>query len=192
MAYSTLADVKAFIGISDDATEEENTLLTTLIGVAQETIDAYCRRTFEAAADSARAFDCLTPTVIGRHLYLDADLCSITTITNGDGETIATDEYRTIPTEAPWFALELLPGSGKSWTYDDNPQQAIVITGRWAYSTSAPAVVVHATKELVGWLYRSYDRQSELSGSAPSIGGQDGTELPPVVTMLLESYRRVV
>jgi len=192
MAYTTLDEVKAFIGISDDVTAEENTLLTNLIGVAQETIDAYCRRTFEAAADSSRSFDCLSPTVSGRFLYLDADLCSITTITNGDGEAVATSEYRTMPAEAPWFALELLPGSGKSWTHSDDPQQAIVISGRWSYSTSAPPAVVHATNELVGWLYRSYDRQGELSISAASVGGQDGKNLPPVVTMLLESYRGVV
>lgn len=187
MAYVTLDDVKGFLGVSGTG---DDTLILALIDAAQEMVDQFCDRCFEASVDEVRVFDCVYPTVIGRDLFLDADLCAVTEVVNGDGSVVMADEYVTQPVTPPFFALRLLDASQKVWTYAASPDGALQVTGRWAATITPPPVVVHATRELVAWLYRSYDRQG---------GGEQGTApaapmaapLPAVVTTLLEPWRRV-
>ena len=75
MAYTDKTAVKAYLGI---VTTDDDALLDVLIPRAQAIIDAKTGRTFEAASDSVRYFsDC---DVSGATLYLDHDLCAITSI----------------------------------------------------------------------------------------------------------------
>lgn len=187
MAYTTRADVKTFLGISDTS---DDTLLDALIVTAQQMVDDYCGRTFEASADSTRYFDAVAPTRVGRMLYLDRDLCQITSVVNGDGETIGSGVYQTVPPDPPYHALALLTSMGVSWEWVDEPERAIAVTGRWAYAVAAPAPVVHATKEVVAWLYRSYDRQAR-PGAGEQLPATSGGELPATVLALLAGYRRL-
>lgn len=156
MAYTTYTDVKTYIGgiqgTGDDA------LLTVLIAAAQKFIDTFCRRTFEASSDTTRYIDAVGDHIRGRTLYLDdvGELAAITTVTNGDGIVVSSSEYTTIPRNStPYNALILLSSAGKSWTYTDDWEGAISILGKWAYSTSAPADIVQACKDIVKHMYRS-------------------------------------
>jgi len=69
----------------------------------------------------------------------------------------------------------------------------IAITGKWAYSTTAPAPVQHATVRLAAWMYRQKDN---TGNDAPIIAG-DVTILPTripsdVEAMLAPFVRRYV
>lgn len=185
MAYVTLEEAKTYLGIATDA---DDGLLTTLLGAAQATVERYCDRVFEAPADETRKFDCMYPVVIGWDLFLDRDLCYVTEIVNGDGETIGSEEVIEVPQTPPYFALRLLSSTGKVWTYETDREQAIAITGRWAYSITPPSPVVQAVKELIGWMYRSYDRQG---GSDATAFREASETLPGNVQMWLEGYRRL-
>jgi uncharacterized phiE125 gp8 family phage protein len=182
MTYTTLADVKTFLGI---ATDEDDTLLSSLIPVAQAHIDAWCGRSFAADSDTTRHFAACHPQTIGRVLYLDQDLCAVSTIVNGDGETLNPADYLLYPADAPHNEIYLTITSGKVWTHNGDPAAAIAVTGRWAYATSAPPAIVHATNEIIGWLYRHPQHTAKQSTTHSDM-------LPPQATVLLQPYRRLI
>lgn len=176
MAYTSLANVKAYLGIATGTTADD-ALLTSLMASAQAIIDGHCDRTFEASADTTRYFDALCDTD-DRTLYLDRDLCAITSITNGDGATVASTEYTTTPrNNTPWFAITLKRNSDVYWRYDDDAEDAIAVVGRWAYSLTAPADVAQATIRLTAYLHRQKDNAGDLD--RPVLVSGSMTILPP-------------
>lgn len=198
MAYITLADAKAYLGIPTGTTTDD-TLLTGFISPAQAYIDAHCNRTFEASADTTRRFDASHEggDLGGEHnrsLLLDADLCQITSITNGDGTVITSTDYTTVPRhETPWYEIRLKRFSDYVWEYEGDPENAIVVVGRWAYSVTAPADVAQACTRLVAWLYRQKDNNADVG--APQMTDQ-GTwlmpsQMPKDIAALLAPYRRI-
>ena len=192
MAYASLSDLKAYVSVTDTT---DDALLTDFLSAAEKVIDAFTRRRFEASADSTRYFHALDD-VQGRTLHLDKDLCAITSITNGDGVAVTAGQYTTLPkAETPYYALKLLASSGVAWTYDDDPEDAITIVGKWAFSTSAPADVKHATVRLAAFLYRQRDN-SDAMAERPFMSA-DGvlllpSRLPMDVQELLMPYRKVL
>lgn len=197
MSYCALADLKIYQGIS--ALTTDDVLLQKLIDAAQSAIDTHCNRTFEASADSTRYFDALRDVDQDDYLtlYLDRDLCAITSVTNGDGTAITSTKYVTEPRNySPWYALKLKPNSGIAWTYTTDPENAIVIVGRWAWSTSAPAAIVQACTRLAVWLYKQKDNSADNSADRP-IMSSSGTvllpsRLPTDVTDLIAPFKRRV
>ncbi len=166
--YVSNSDLTAYLGI-DDSTADDG-LLTQLLKRAQAAVDGMCNRTFEVSTDTVRYFD--TRAIDGYLLHLDADLCAITSVVNGDGVTITNTHYTTEPRNVkPWHALRLRWSSDRAW---DGVTGDIAITGKWAYSLTAPADVQHATVRLAAWMYRQKDN---TGSDAPMIAG-DVTILP--------------
>lgn len=67
-------------------------------------------------------------------LRLDQDLISVTTLTNGDGNTISASSYKLYPPEEPWKRrIHMVSGSSDKFTYDYEPHQAISVEGVWGY-----------------------------------------------------------
>jgi hypothetical protein len=191
MAYATLSDVRAYLGLQTTETKDD-TLLQALLERAQKMIEERTHRVFEAAADSTRYFDAVGD-VEGQTLYLDEDLCAITSITNGDGVAVSSSEYVTDPrNETPWYAIRLKVSSSKVWTYQTDPEKAISIVGKWAYSTSAPKDVVQATIRLAAWLYRQRGSSSDID--RPMVTGEGVTILPSALPKdiqdVIETRRR--
>lgn len=196
MAYTDKDALKVYLDIPS-ATTADDALLTTLIARAQAAIERYCGQTFEAAADSTRTFLAMDTddggAVDGRDLIFDEPLCAITSVTNGDGAAVAAGSYSTLPRNAtPWYGLRLKISSGLWWTYtNDVESDTIAVTGRWAYSVSAPEDVVQATTRLAAWFYRQRDNANDLD-RALVVG--DVTVLPARIPQdvrdLLIHYRR--
>jgi len=92
MSYCTVTDVKTYLNTT---TAGDDLLIGDLIDSAQEAIDNYTHRTFEASADTTHYFDDDNLDGDGDTLILDGDLCAITSITNGDGDTVTTSDYKT-------------------------------------------------------------------------------------------------
>lgn len=190
MAYTDTTTLKRYLGISST---NDDTLLGECIARAQALIDDYTQRPFEAAADTTRVFDAVDD-VNGRTLFLDTDLCQITSITNGDGVVVATGEYTTLPVNrTPYYALKLLASAGKRWAYADDPEGAISIVGRWAWSVTAPTAIVQATIRLATYLYRQKNNAQDLDravvvGNSTLLPG----DLPNDLVKILDPYRRLV
>ena len=195
MAYTTTALCKTYMGITATA---DDTLIGTIVTRAQSIVDNYVGRTFEAGSDSTKRFDAVR-NVFGRFLVFDGGLelaQAPTTITNGDATVliINTDVVLNPWNSFPVYALELMPSSSNVWQYDTagNPQRAISIVGRWAYSLTAPDDVVAATVRLVSFLYRQrensadYDRPVSVSDGMVLMPGR----LPADIASILQPYRR--
>lgn len=191
MAYADTTRLKLYLGVSETT---DDTLLGQLLSAAQRVVDDFCRQTFEAATDTTRYFDAVCD-VNGPDLILDAPLAAITTVTNGDGNTVASTKYVTEPRNStPWYKLTLKANAGIAWTYTSAPENAISIAGRWAYSTTAPDAIVQTTIRLAAYLYRQRANSSDLD-RAIAVGNNAmllPSELPRDIKTLLASYRRLV
>lgn len=102
---------------------------------------------------------------------------------------MSASEYTTEPrNDTPYHALKLLTSSGKSWTYTNDPEDAITITGKWAYSESAPEDIVYACKRLATLFYREKDVLTEvgMAGLGAPLTGQ----IPRSVYAILFNRRR--
>ncbi len=190
MAYLGIDDIKSYIDVKGSGDDD---LLTTLIAAAQAAIDTHCHRTFEASIDTTRTFDAIR-NVYDSCLVLDEDLAAITTVTNGNSVVVAANEYTTEPRNStPYHELKLLASSNKTWTYTTDPEDAISITGRWAYSTMPPADVVQACKRLTAYMYRQKDNSSDIDRPLMTSEGIAilPSQFPKDVKMMLQSYVRV-
>ncbi len=194
MAYVTLNDVKLYRGIATTTTSDD-ALLTVLIGRAEKQIDNYCHRTFQAPSTAAvHYYDAICDVSDDRRtLYLDDDLASITTIVNGDGKTITSTAYVPEPRNAtPYHAIRLTRNAYGLWTWEDTPEDAITVTGRWGYATTAPDDIKQATIRLVSYLYAQKDASVFDVTAMPDMGVMTVPQgMPRDVREILEPYRKL-
>lgn len=191
-AYASTANLKTYLNVTaatDDA------LLLTLINRASKAIDNYCGRTFEASADATHKFTVGEDTDDDM-LYLDDDLCQITSIiTDADASspvTLTTTDYVTHPrNRTPYHAIELLESSDHDWTYTTNRANGVTVTGRWAWSVTAPDDIVHACIRLAAYYYRQKDAGVFDTTAIPDAGIiQVPQGIPADVKIILKNYMR--
>lgn len=128
--YCTLADVHTFLNIPTGTTADD-ALIRVLIGAAHQRINSATKRNFEATADLTRYYD-TDQDVDGAFLCLDADLSHITSISNG-GAALPLTEIITDPrNQTPYERIKIISSSTYYWTYTNQPEDAISVTGRWA------------------------------------------------------------
>jgi hypothetical protein len=172
MAYCTNTEVKTLLGGIDGSGDD--TLLTTLITEAEVFIENHTHRLFEAET-LTKSYDAMRD-VDGPTLWLDEDLLSITTLTNGDGDTLASTEYVLLPTnKTPYYAIKLLASSGVAWTFVNDPEEAISVAGSWGYAASVPIAIKYACKLLTAYYYRS--RQADPDADRTVFA--NGVVIPP-------------
>lgn len=177
MSYSNITDVKAYIGIAANETADDG-LLEDLGEGAQAIIERETGKVFEATADSTRYFDAVED-VCERTLTFDKPVASITTVVNGDGATIASSAYVTEPRNiSPKYAITLKLSSNAYWTYSTDPENAIAVTGRWAYSVMPPADIKHWHIRLTAWLYKQNENYNPANDRP--IVSPDGVLLLPM------------
>ena len=158
MAYATTTQVKTYLGLT---VSTDDTLLGTLLLAAQRTIETHCGRLFEADTATVRYFTASDLDRDSGVLWLGGDLCTLTAVTNGDGVAVATGDVQTMPLNTlPWYALRVNPAVGV-FTSGQNTDERIAITGKWAYSASAPADIAQATIRLTAFLYRMRENGGE-------------------------------
>ena len=197
MPYTTAAAVKSYLGITSSS---DDALLTTLISSAQAAIDTYTHRTFEAATDTTKYFDAEDDTSES-YTMLDwtpygLDLAQITSIVNGDGATIPASAYVLEPRHyPPYYGVKLKVSSGLYFEYDNNNdhENAVAVTGRWAYSITAPIDIAEVCREITVLMYKRRDTNSDIN--RPVIAG-NATILPAGLsaesTQILNNFRRRV
>ena len=185
MAYTTLADLKAYLDIS---VTTDDTLLTAIIPRAQAIIDAHTGRTFEAST-TTKYFH--LEDIEGQELWLGSyDLLTVTTLTNGNGTIIDAANYRLEPRNfTPKFLIKL--DSAYSWEFTDGDSE-ISVAGTWGYTTAAPSDIVQACIRLAAFIYRQKGSNSDLD--RPLVTGDGVTimpsALPQDVMKMIDHYRR--
>ncbi len=202
MVYCASSDIKNYGGWASTDVGDD-TLIDMLIPIAQVTINSYCNREFEIVTtsdqsdsdvSSNRIFDAEADIRDVYTLMLDKDLCKIISITV-DGAALDSDCYVTEPrSDTPYWGVTILSNSSDSWDYGTDSENAIVVDGFWAYSSSAPADIKMATILLVQWLTKM--RNSDLALTAPIIDASAGVtvmpvQMPNIVKQILTRYRRI-
>jgi hypothetical protein len=150
VAYATAADLRAYIGAT--ATTDD-TQLGNAVSRAQTEIERQTHRLFEAAADTTRYYTPLRRHDYlgdleddGRTLWLGADLCAITSITNGNATAVSLSDVVMVDKNiTPFYAIRLKDSANIDWTFTGSPEYSISVVGRFAYSTTPPADIVNAT-----------------------------------------------
>jgi hypothetical protein len=191
MSYATLAQLKTTLGITTTA---DDPLLQLYLDQAQVAVDNYCGQTFEAGANSTRYFHAVDD-VHGRELWFDAPLCSINSVTNGDSTTVTTGDYVTLPfNAAPYYGLRIKGSSAQSWTYTDDPENAIAVSGKWAYSVTAPAAIGLATLQMASFLWnrRGTEGYTSVEVNSALVAQFAADPMPPHIAAILASYRRLL
>jgi hypothetical protein len=194
MAYCTAAEVKTYGGVSGSG---DDTLIGDLIDRAQKVIEVYTDRVFEASSDTTRTFTVGEDTD-GRTLWFDEDCAAITTITNkadaSTTEDVATTEYVTLPhNRTPYYGVRLLSSSSIAWDYDSAPENGITVTGKWAYSTTAPNDIKHACIRLSAYYYRQKDAQVFDVVAVPDAGIITIPQgIPADVKLILNPYVKAI
>jgi len=190
MAYANLTDIRRYLGITST---DDDVLLSEMLDAATTAIDNATGRTFSAVTATARYFDA-TRDVDGALLHFDTDCCGITSVVNGDSVTITSAYYATEPRNVtPYYALRLTASSGYSWTYTTDPENAITITGYWAWSRTPPNDIRLACIRWAGYMYRQKDSQVYSVQSYVPDQGMIITpdDMPRDVVRLLRPYMRL-
>ena len=147
MHYCTLHQVRLYIKSGSTETSDDE-LLTVFINQVVRAIDVRCRRRFDIRRET-REFDVpqgdisregilkaehwvnlwnVTASKHLRRLRLDEDLISVVTLTNGDGNTIASTEYVLLrENRYPKYAIQLNESSNYTWQPDANGNRKQVI-----------------------------------------------------------------
>jgi hypothetical protein len=200
--YVASSDLLKYINY-EGASSDNVTFYESVATRAEKIIDTYCGRTFEADSDNGgvgssnspvtRYFDAIRD-IENVSLLVDKDLCLITGITNGDGETIASTDYVTEPrNETPYHEIRLLGSTGAQWTYATDPENAIAIAGVWAFSTTAPADIAHATLRLTNWILKGRNANFDVDRPVQTDSGFiiQPSQIPADIQTILQPYRRM-
>lgn len=155
MSYAETADLKNYLGISQDV---DDTLLQRILDRVSAAIDRYTGRTFEASTATARYYDAIGTHIHGPTLYFDSDACEISSVTNGDGVAVDSSDYVTLPRNAaPYYGIKLKTTANVVWTYTTDWESAITVTAKWAYSDTAPDDIKMACLSWAAFVYRKKD-----------------------------------
>jgi hypothetical protein len=195
--YTTLASFKLFAIPQGGVDAADDTVIEDLITAASRFIDAKTGRTFYSRAET-RYYDVPRSQNNRRELWLDDDLISVTTLTNGDGTVIAAADYYLLPRNStPKFSVVLKRSSySVYWRGDDDydPEGAIELEGVWGYSATAPADITQACN----WIALSaYKRRFGENLSERSVVTNSGVivtpeDIPSIAWEIVRRYKRLV
>lgn len=199
MSFITVADFKTYRGITGTA---EDTLIQSLINSAEQWINREIGRTVATDTETTEYIDAIGNHIEGLSLWVSdcGDCCEISSVTNGDGTTVATASYFQYPqatsTRQPIIKrLKLKQSSGLSWTYDDDYEQAIEIAGYWAMfrSDDVPDDLQQAAKEVTAYLYTRRDGGSFETVALPEQGVIVTPQgFPDSAMRIVRRYRKMV
>ena len=190
MTYATLAQLKSALRLTDSI---DDTNLTLALNSAEESINAWCGRTFGSAGtvDSTRYYAAGTPD----DGEVD-DLTSITTVEwSRDGSTwTATTDYQAEPLNRftdgmTWPITRLRTINAFAWPVM-NGIQTVRVTGVYQFG-SIPSSVTQATVLQASRVFARLSSPLGVAGFADGIGGmyvRGGLDVD--VQQLLMPYRR--
>lgn len=198
--YCTREEVRAFGKFKDDQTQYDD-LLDDLIDRVSALMNNKIGRIIVPDADATHYFtqdaiaDCAYDGGIQMgDLILDDTLLSVTTLTNGNGDAIASSEYFLMPRSFERKSyIRIKEASTVSWEFDTDGY--IAVAGRWGYSAAIPEDVRQAAIEMVLYCYhRAGDSLMQADRPQQSM---DGTRYLPIAWTMFgkevyEYYRRRV
>lgn len=130
-------------------------LMQDSLDEAESVINDYTRRQFAGTAGTVYYNRYSQRLVQSQALYLQEDLHTLVSLTNGDQTVIPVGSVWLEPRNAgaPYRIVRLRSPYVYVWNTDSD----VVIAGTFGFSTVAPAAIARATVELASWYYRIKD-----------------------------------
>lgn len=177
MAYTTVAEVKEYLGIS---TGDDDALLGRLILAAQAAIEAHTSRRFEAvSATRSYPMDHWRDGVV----FIGDDLRSITSVTTDAGDSWSASHFSFTP---PARVLYLTTGA----PLPSPDARFFTVTGTWGFTAQPPEDIKQACIRLVGHMYRLKDAQAyDVLGMSETGVMRVQPRLPADVVEMLKPYQ---
>lgn len=147
--YCSPANVLDYLDLSTG----DSVAIARKITAASRAFDKATGRTFGASVDSSRTYY-VERDVEDYTLYFDQPFSSITSITNGDGDTVTASNYILEPRDIPYFKARMKPTSTQYWT-NGTDYTGIVVTGVVGYPLTDD--IRQAITVWAAFLYRQKD-----------------------------------
>lgn len=164
-------------------------LFSDCIDRAEAAIDIYTRRIFVGTPGTVYMNRFEQTQVAASALYLDQDLHTLVSITNGDTQVIPVGSVWLEPrNQGPPYRIIRLKSS---YVWNWNTDADVTIAGTFGYSTVAPADIQQATVRYAAHLYRAKDSQDPTNTSGWPEGGEQQIPqgMPSDVRYILSPYR---
>jgi len=193
--YSDLASLKQYMtsgGTPLPIDADDDGLLTSFIETASRYIDDATDRTFYARTETH-----LFNATGSRELWMDDDLLTVTTLTNGNGDLILPADYLLLPLGTyPKYAIRLKMLSTLYWSWDSsgNTEAVISVLGTWGYSATPSRDIATLTMALAHNLYKARFGEGVEGAARVTAAGVVITpgDIPKWGQKVLERYRRLV
>jgi hypothetical protein len=167
MSYCALTDLKTYLNIT---AATDDSLLQKMLDAATSRINSRCGRVFYSSANRQRHFD-IGEDFLRSELWFDTDISYIASVINGDGVDVTADIYSTPRNSTPYYKIGLKTSSNYSWTYETNMQNAISVSGIWAYMVRADVTALTRVSNVV--TAAVIDAQSEVGATVLIVGCAD-------------------
>lgn len=192
--YATIKELKHYLAPGTAADKYDDEIMADLIMASSRYLDGETGRTFYARSET-HYFD--VPEDDDRCLWLDDDLLTVTTLTNGDGVVITSTYYVLYPrSNTPYYELRIKQNSTYYFDSDTNgnTEKVISIAGTWGYAATAPADVKQACLQLCAALYKRRFGENLSSVSTVTAGGVVVTpqDIPVYVANVIRRYRKIL
>ncbi len=169
--YATLEALRARFNVAASDTGDDQRLLAKLHAASAQ-IDRYCSRSFSPVY-ATRQFDWNNARSL---LFRGEDLLQLITLTNGDGNIIASGAI--IPLggiNGPLYALEINIALGPYLNYITTKTRALTIYGIWGWHDDWTNTAWKASGDIVNATFPS----AATTLSVTSVSGPDGWGLAP-------------
>lgn len=163
-------------------------LMQDSLDEAESSINDYTRRNFAGTAGTVYVNRYSQRFVQNQALYLQNDLHTLVSLTNGDSQNIPVGSVWLEPRNAgpPYRLLRL----HSAYVYVWNTDSDVIVAGTFGFSTVPPAAIKMATVELAAWYYRLKDvGYTEVAGLAAAGEVTYPKSLPDHVRGKLDPYR---
>lgn len=165
-AYCTIAQVKTSLNI---AGTQDDTLLTRVVTGASDWVDKHCgwgASGFQPA-ESTRRYGLQSLDILDGDLILDMPLLSLTSLSDGSGNSLNTADAQLHPINATrFFRIHL---KTLDWALSSS-EDRVAVVGKFGFSLAPPDAVVEATVMLSGWLFKRYQAALQDSSISPELG----------------------
>lgn len=188
MPYASLLDLRDYLSSTDLLGTVNDGLLQDSLDQAENVINDYTRRNFAGTAGTYYVNRYSQRNVRDQALYLNQDLHTLISITNGDGANIPVGSAWLEPRNVgpPYRIVRLKSSSVWVWNTDSD----VIVAGTFGFSTVAPAAIVRSTVRLAAYYYRLKDvGPADVSGMSDAGEVQYPKGMPDDIKIQLSPYR---
>ena len=188
MSYSNLEALRDYLSPSNALGSYNDGLLQDSLDEATSAINDYTRRNFAGTAGTIYVNRYSQRFVVNQALYLENDLHTLTSLTNGDSQNIPVGSVWLEPRNAgpPYRLLRL----HSAYVYVWNTDSDVIVAGTWGFSTVPPAAISRACVELGAYFYRLKDTMPDSTAGLSAAGEVVYPKsMPDWVKQKLEPYK---